>query len=234
MKNLFILTFILLGTSISGQSLLDKAKGVLSGNSSINQEDAGLGLKEALNLGVEEAVDQLSAEGGYLESIYKIELPDEAKSISKKLKVVPGFDDWEKKLILKMNEAAEIAVKEATPIFVGAIKEITFDDALQILKGEDDAATRYLERKSVEQLYEAFMPIIQKSLDAVNVRELWTSAVTAYNKIPFTKDTNPNLDDHVNKKALDGIFGLIETKEEGIRNNADQRTSKLLKKVFGS
>ena len=234
MKNIFILVLMILGASLSGQSIFDKAKGVLSGNSSINQEDAGLGLKEALNLGVEEAVNQLSAEGGYLESVYKIELPEEAKGISKKLKVVPGFDDWEKKLILKMNEAAELAVKEATPIFVGAIKEMTFDDALQILKGEDDAATRYLESKSLDQLYAAFMPIIQKSLDAVNAREVWTSAVTAYNKIPFTKNTNPNLDDHVNKKALVGIFGLIETKEEGIRNNVDQRTTKILKKVFGS
>lgn len=230
----FRILIVLLSLSIgaNSQNIFDKAKSALK-KSGISQEDAGMGLKEALNIGVDEAVTQLSQENGYLNSIYKIELPQEAQGISKKLKVVPGFETWEKDLILKMNEAAELAVKEATPIFVGAIKEMTFKDALEILKGEDDAATQYLHQKSNKKLYDAFLPIIQKSLDAVNIRDLWSSAITAYNKIPFTKDTNPNLDDHVNNKALDGIFGLIETKEKGIRNNADQRTSKLLQDVFG-
>jgi hypothetical protein len=233
MKYFLISIFLSLTIGVHSQSIFDKAKSALKKGSSITQEDAGFGLKEALNIGVEEAVDQLSQEKGYLNSIYKIELPEEAQSISKKLKVVPGFENWEKDLILKMNEAAELAVKEATPIFVGAIKEMTFEDALDILKGEDNAATQYLHKKSNDKLYAAFLPIIQKSLDAVNVRDLWKSAITAYNKIPFTKNTNPDLDDHVNNQALNGMFGLIETKEKGIRNNADQRTSKLLQKVFG-
>lgn len=232
MRFRLILLFFAVTIGLNGQSIFDKAKSALK-KSGISQEDAGLGLKEALNIGVDEAVKQLSQENGYLNSVYKIELPEEAQAISKKLKVVPGFENWEKDLILKMNEAAELAVKEATPIFVGAIKEMTFKDALEILKGEDDAATQYLHEKSNKKLYDAFLPIIQKSLDAVNVRDLWKSAITAYNNIPFTKDANPELDDHVNNKALDGIFGLIETKEKGIRNNADQRTSKLLKEVFG-
>lgn len=230
-----IVLLVALSTDVDAQGgIFGKAKKLLKGESPISQEDAGNGLKEALTLGVDEAVTQLSAKDGYLGSIYKIELPEEAQNISKKLKVVPGFDNWEKDLILKMNEAAEIAVKKATPIFTDAITSITFDDALNILGGEDDAATRYLESKSNDKLYAEFMPVIQAALDEVNVRELWKKAITAYNKIPFTKDTNPDLDDHVNQQALQGMFGLIEKKEEGIRGNVDQRSSELLKKVFGN
>lgn len=212
--------------------ILKKAKEVVSGESSLTQDEAGLGLKEALNIGVQSAVDQLSEEKGYLDSPYKILLPEEAQKVVSKLKVVPGFDNIERDLVLKMNEAAELSAKKATPIFVDAIKEITFEDALNILKGEDDAATRYLEQKSREKLYTAFLPVIQDALDEVGARVIWNKAVTAYNQIPFVSKTNPELDDHVNDKALDGLFGLIEVKEGGIRNNVDQRTSDLLKKVF--
>ncbi len=212
--------------------ILKKAKEVVSGESSLTQDEAGLGLKEALNVGVQSAVEQLSAQNGYLDSPYKILLPEEARQVVSKLKMVPGFDNIERDLVLKMNEAAELSAKKATPIFVDAIKAITFEDALNILKGEDDAATRYLEGNSRDPLYEAFLPVIQESLDEVGARSIWNKAVTAYNKIPFVSKTNPELDDHVNNKALNGLFGLIEVKESGIRNDVDQRTSDILKKVF--
>ena len=211
--------------------LLKKAKDKFVG-SDITTEEAGFGLKEALNLGIEEAVATLSADKGYLESPYKILLPEEAQGIIQKLTLVPGFEDFEKNLIEKMNKAAEIAAKKATPIFVDAVTALTFEDAMNILMGENDAATRYLEDQTHDQLYSAFLPVIQSSLDEVNAREYWRKGVTAYNKIPLVKKTNPELDDHVNSKALDGLFSLIEVKEEGIRTNVDQRTSDILKKVF--
>jgi len=139
----------------------------------------------------------------------------------------------EKELILKMNKAAELAARKASPIFVSAVKSITFDDAMKILKGEDDAATMYLEGKSKKDLYAAFMPVIVSALDEVNARTYWKTAVAAYNKIPFVKKVNPELDDHVNNKALDGMFGFIAVKEAGIRNDIDQRSTDLLRKVFG-
>ena len=230
---LAILTFF----NVSGYSqfgkVLNKAKEVVSGGS-LSQDEAGRGLKEALKLGVGEAVTQLSATNGYLESPYKILLPEEAHSVVSRLKNVPGFENIERDLVSKMNEAAEYAAKKATPIFTDAITTITFDDALKILSGKDDAATRYLENKSYQKLYAAFMPVIQEALDEVKARDLWRSAITAYNKIPLVRKTNPELDDHVNAKALTGLFGLIEHKEKGIRNNVDQRTSELLRQVFGS
>lgn len=210
--------------------LLDKAKSVVKGDDgSLNI--AG-GLKEALETGVNDAVATLAQENGYYSSPYKVLIPDDARKVVSTVSKVPGFTNIETDLISKMNEAAELAAKKAGPIFVNAIKQMSIKDATDILMGEQDAATRYLERTSRETLYAAFMPVIQAALDEVDARSLWKSAVGAYNKIPFQKKLNPELDDHVNDKALDGMFSIIEQKEEGIRGDKSLRTTDLLKDVF--
>lgn len=237
MKNLSLLSFVVLlavntSTAQFG-SILKKAENVLKGEPVISEDEVANGLKEALDEGIAKAVDKLSAEDGYLKSQYKIEIPSEAEKVISKVKIIPGFENVERDLIEKMNRAAESAAKKATPIFVNAVKQISFEDALNILSGEDDAATTYLKDKSYKKLYDAFMPVIVSALDEVNAREYWKKTVTAYNKLPFVTDVNPELDDHVNNKALVGMFALIAKKEEGIRNNVDQRNTDLLKKVFG-
>jgi hypothetical protein len=215
-------------------NILDKAKKVVKGENPLSKDEVADGLKQALDQGIEQAVDKLSAEDGYLKSKYKVEIPSEAEKVISKVKMVPGFENVERDLILKMNRAAESAAKKATPIFVDAVKAITFDDAMNILGGEKNAATMYLKDKSYQKLYDAFMPVIQSALDEVNAREYWRSVVSAYNNLPFVKNVNPELDDHVNSKALLGMFSLIAQKEEGIRSNVDQRNTELLRKVFGS
>ena len=231
---LIVLGFTLQADAQFGK-LLEKAKNndivkkVIGNDESL---DIAGGLKEALEKGVDEAVTSLSAEDGYHKSPYKILLPEEARAVVNKLKIIPGFQDVEEKLVMKMNAAAESAAKKATPIFVNAITSMSFDDARKILFGEDDAATRYLDNSSRSALYDAFLPAIQGALDEVNARTYWKSVVEKYNSLPFVKKVNPKLDDHVNNKALDGMFGLIEVKEEGIRKDVDQRTSPLLKDVF--
>ncbi len=210
-----------------------KVKEVTNGGTAgLSQEEVGRGLKEALNNGVGEAVSFLSAEDGYYKSAYKILLPPEAQKVTKKLRAVPGFNNVENELIEKMNRAAEIAAVKAKPIFVNAIKQLTFKDVMDILMGQDDAATNYLKSTTYKSLYQEFMPVIQSALDEVNAREYWRTAVTAYNKIPFVEKTNPELDDHVNKMALGGMFSLIEKKEAGIRNDVSLRNTDLLRKVF--
>lgn len=235
MKFLITLLITFLSISYSAAQLkgvLNKAKQTVMGGGELSQEEAGNGLKEALNIGVDEAVNFLSRQDSYFKSQYKIILPSEAQKVTSKLKMVPGFADVEQQLIEKMNRAAEDAASKAKPIFGNAIKKMTFRDALNILMGNPDAATRYLESTTYDQLYAEFLPVIQASLDKVNAIEYWRTAVTAYNKIPFIEKTNPELDDHVNKTALKGLFSLVEIKEQKIRTDVNLRSSDLLKKVF--
>ena len=199
---------------------------------SLSEDEVGAALKEALQKGAGDAAASLAAQDGYYKSVYKILLPEEAKQVVSKLKMVPGFENTEEQLIEKMNRAAEDAASKAGPIFLDAIRKMTIQDAMNLLMGEKDAATRYLERTTYDPLYQAFRPVIIEALDKVNAREYWRGAVTAYNKIPLVKKTNPELDDHVTRTALTGLFALIEQKEADIRANPAARSSELLKKVF--
>lgn len=233
-RSLILFSALLLTQFAQAQfgDVLKRAKDVVSSGGGLSQEEAGNGLKEALNAGIGEAVDFLSAKDGYFKSPYKILVPDEAQKVVSKLKAVPGFGNIEADLTERMNRAAEDAATKAKPIFVAAIKGMTFQDALNILMGNQDAATRYLEKTTFDKLYAEFKPVIQTSLDKVNAREYWKNAVTTYNKIPFVDKTNPELDDHVTRKALAGLFSLVEKKEKGIRSNVSLRNTELLRKVF--
>ena len=235
---LFILltAFFSLSTQAQGlKGLVKKAKSAVENHKdgiSLSQEDIGKGLKQALDIGVNDAVSFLSAEDGFYKSAYKVLLPKEAQGIMNKLKVVPGFKNVETKMIEKINRAAEDAASSAKPIFVKAIKGMSFDDALNILKGDKDAATRFLEKSTYDDLYSAFMPEIMNSMEKVEATSYWNSVVTKYNKLPFTKKVNPDLADHVTTQALVGMFSLVEKKEEDIRGDKSLRTNDLLKKVF--
>ena len=236
-KMLFLFAGCLFISSLSAQAWKDKLNQVQNKiqektSSGLSQEEVGKGLKEALNAGVGEAVDFLSVEDGYYASAYKILLPEEAKKATQKLKAVPGFSKVEQDLTLRINRAAESAATKAKPIFIDAIKQMTFKDAMNLLMGEKDAATRYLENTTYQKLYQEFRPIIVEALDEVNARSLWKDAANTYNKLPFTEDVNPELDDYVAKKALAGLFGLVEVKELDIRENTASRTTDLLRKVF--
>ncbi len=237
-KETVLLFAILFGLTLNTQAqfdkLLKKAEKVEEAitGSGLTEAEIGNGLKEALNEGVKKAVNELNVKDGYLLSPYKILVPEEAQNVVKKLSSIPGFENVERDLIEKMNRAAELAAEKAKPIFVSAIKQMTFRDAMDILMGNQDAATRYLEGTTSGDIYKEFLPVIRQSLDEVNAREYWRNAVNTYNKIPFVTKTNPELDDHVTDKALVGLFSLVEKKEVDIRENTSSRTSDLLRKVF--
>lgn len=217
----------------SNSQIKDLLKSALKNPTEISKEEAGKGLKAALEKGISEGVDQLSAVDGYYKSeLYKILLPEESRPIIEKLRMVPGFSDFEKKAIEKINHAAEDAAKKAKPIFVNAIKGMTFQDAMDILLGDDDAATTYLHSSTYQPLYNEFKPVIVNALEENGTLDYWASGVNAYNKIPFVKKQNPELDDYVTEKALYALFDMIEREEKQIRTNAASRTSDLLKRVF--
>lgn len=211
--------------------VLQEVQGTLMNNEPTAAEVA-LGLKEALTIGISKGSDALSKENGYYQSIYKILLPEEARKVTEKLKIIPGFSNVEEELVRRLNRAAEDAAVKAKPIFVSAIKGLTFEDAMQILLGPKDAATQYLHGKTYQGLYDAFQPEILNSLDKFNAIEYWEKAITAYNKIPLVEKVNPRLDDYVANEALEGLFGMVEKEELAIRSDPAKRVSDLLKKVF--
>lgn len=198
----------------------------------VSNADVANGLKEALRLGVFNGVDKLSVKGGFTNSAYKILLPEEARKITDKLKVIPGFTKVEDIMLEKLNAGAEDAATKAKPIFLNAITKMTFQDAMGILMGEKNAATEYLKRTTTTELYNEFNPVILASLDKYDARKYWSDAVNTYNKIPFVQKTNPDLGDYVTNQALKGLFSMVEEKERGIRGDKAQRTSDLLQKVF--
>jgi len=224
--------FLLVVLQFTACKELQNVAGSMLESGVLSNEQIGAGLKEALNVGISKGVQSLSAKDGYMKSAYKILLPEEVQKVTKKLKNVPGFSQVEGKMLTLLNRAAEDAATSAKPIFVNAIKQMSFSDATNILMGADDAATSFLNRTTNQQLYKAFNPKIVKSLDKVNATKYWKDAVSAYNKIPFVQKLNPSLDDYVTTQALKGLFGMVEKKEKGIRTNISERSSDLLKKVF--
>lgn len=202
------------------------------GSGLLTDGEVGTGLKEALNIGISKGADALSATDGYFKSPYKILLPPEARKVANKLQNVPGFKNFEETILEKINRGAEDAAKKAKPIFVDAIRQMTFQDAMNILMGSKDAATQYLQRTTSDKLYQEFNPVIIESLDKFEARTYWTKAVNTYNKLPLVEKANPDLGDYVTKEALNGLFGMVAKEELNIRTNLGARTSDLLKRVF--
>ena len=161
----------------------------------------------------------------------KILLPEELQKVDKTLRSM-GMGNLADEGLLVLNRAAEDAVKEATPIFVNAITSMSFNDAKNILMGDDRSATNYLEKTTSSQLYGKFSPVVKNSLDKVGADKVWAAIIEKYNALPLTKDVNPNLTDYVTSKAMDGVFTMIAVEEKEIRTDFSSRTSDLLKKVF--
>lgn len=198
----------------------------------LSQEQIANGLKQALDKGIDEQVTKLTQTNGfYKNELVKILLPEELQKVEKGLRDI-GLGSLADEGIKALNRAAEDATKEATPIFVNAVKEMTFTDAKNILLGDDRAATSYLEQKTSQELYNKFNPVIKNSFDKVGADQIWSNIITKYNNIPFTQNVNPDLTDYVTQEALDGVYTMIAVEEQEIRNNLTSRTTDLLKRVF--
>lgn len=198
----------------------------------LTQDQIGSGLKEALNNGITKQVSKLTATDGFFKNeAVKILLPDELQKVDKTLRDI-GLSSLADEGLKVINRAAEDAVKEATPIFVDAVKGMTFNDAKNILLGDDNSATNYLQNTTSTALYSKFNPVIQNSFAKVGADQVWNNIITKYNSIPLVKKVNPDLTDYTTNKAMEGVFKMIAVEEKDIRNNLSSRTSDLLKKVF--
>lgn len=194
--------------------------------------DIAGGLKEALNKGISTQVSKLTfTDGFYNNQLVRILIPEELKVVEQGLRNV-GLGSLADKGIKMLNTAASDAVKEATPIFVNAVTSMTFSDARSILMGGQESATQYLIRSTSSSLYGKFFPVVKNSFSKVGADAVWKEIITKYNSLPFVNKVNPDLNDYVTKKAMDGVFKMIAIEERNIRTNINARTSNLLKQVF--
>ena len=228
--------------------LTQVAQTVASQNLPLTNADIVNGLKEALLVGTDSSVTHLSVVDGYLKDLtIKILLPPEAKTITDNLSKLPGGSKLVNDVIIRINRAAEDAAKGAKPIFVNSVREMTFADALQILKGPNNAATLYFEQKTSQQLGELYRPKIRESLNknlvaGISTQQSWNELTKNWNQIAGSaigkmtgmKVVDVKLEDYILQQALKGMFLKIAEREKDIRTNANARVTTLLKRVFGS
>jgi hypothetical protein len=237
---LFAAGLFLFGSQLNAQGIKgvlkqaeEKVNTVSGQNNPLSEEEVGRGLKEALTIGIEKGVDRVSKPDGFFRDMaIKILMPDEAQQVEQKLRNM-GQGKLVDDAIESMNRAAEDAANGAKDIFVTAIKQMTITDAMNILKGEKDAATQYLNRTTRQSLFDKFKPVIKNSLDKVGATKHWATLFNTYNKLPMVSKVNPDLEEFVTNKAIDGLFVQIAKEEREIRDNPGARVSDLLKRVFG-
>ena len=223
---------LVVAIQFAGCAELQKVVNNLPNGGALSQEQIGNGLRQALDNGIKNQVSKLTSKDGfYRNQLVKIMLPEELQAVDKGLRKI-GLGNLADEGIKVLNRAAEDAVKTATPIFVNAVKEITFNDAKNILLGDQNAATSYLQRKTNTALYNSFSPVIKNSFSKVGADKVWNNLISKYNSLPFVKKVNPDLTQYVTNQALKGVFTMIEVEEKGIREKVGLRNTALLKQVF--
>jgi len=204
-------------------------------NGGITEAEAAQGIREALGQGTVKGINFLNKTDGFFgNEAYKLLLPPDAQKIENTLRTI-GMGNMVDKAILQINRSAEDAVGYAKPIFVDAIKEMTIMEAINIIRGPNNAATNYFKQKTNDKLIVAFTPSVKNSLDKLNATKYYSDVVSAYNRLPTTfNKINPDLPSYVVGKAVDALFDQIAKEEANIRENPVARTTEILKKVFGN
>lgn len=230
------LTFLALIAMPAHAGLLDEIKkgiGSIAPKSGPGEGDIVAGLKEALTVGTGNAVSLVSVTDGYFANqAIRILMPEKVQKVADVLAKV-GYQKEVDEFLVSMNRAAERAAPQAKSIFVGAIKDMSIEDAKGILSGGDTAATDFFKGKTSGKLYESFRPIISSSMDEVGATRRYKEMMGRYTALPFTKAESVDLDHHVTNKALDGLFHMVGQEEKQIRTDPSARVTDLLKTVFG-
>jgi hypothetical protein len=237
MKKITIIAFstlVLFGCAEMTAVLEDYSGSTGSGPAPLTNTEVINGLREALTVGTNNSTALTSKlDGFYKNPEIFIPFPAEAIKVKEKVEAL-GMKKQVDEFVMTLNRAAETASKEAAPIFVNAIKGMSISDGFAILRGEDNAATQYLRDKTSAQLKIKFNPIVKDAISKVNVTKYWNPIITTYNKVPFIEKQNPDLEDYITTKAMEGLFLMIEKEEKKIRKDPLARVTDILKRVFGS
>ncbi|MCP3900530.1 MAG: DUF4197 domain-containing protein [Desulfobacteraceae bacterium] len=219
--------------TITGENLLNETLNILQSSQGPSIGEIGAAFKQALNIGSENVVGQLSAKNGFNnDSAIHIPLPENLKKVKKNLSRI-GMSRIVDNLELKLNRAAELATSKAKKLFWQAITEMTFNDVMEIYKGPEDSATKYFKKKMSHSLSNEMRPIVKNSLSKVGAIRAFDNVMDKYKSLPFVPDIKTDLTNHVVNKGMDGIFHYIAKEEAAIRKDPVRQTTALLKKVFG-
>jgi hypothetical protein len=254
MRKLFFLLFVVAAANTQAQFSIEKigrqvgdqlksrgsstttttTKTTTSKGTSFTENEAGQAIKQALLNGITTGVTKASATDGFFKNAFiKVLFPPEAKAMESTLRQI-GAGALVDNIVLTMNRAAEKAAPQAKDIFVNSITQLTITDAINIVSNQQqDAATKFLERTTTNQLVSAFKPSIKMALDKTLATKYWQQAMTQYNRIPFVAKVNTDLPDYVTRKGVSGLFYLIAQEEAKIRKDPAARTTDILQKVFG-
>ncbi len=242
----FLLALVI-ATTLSGCAELMQVVNNMELDAPLTESEIASGLKEALRVGTDSAAQHLAAKDGYFgDQMVKILLPPEADVIVKNAGKIPGGQKLVNDVVLSINRAAEDAAKEAGPVFFKAITEMTITDAMNILKGSDNAATEYFKSKTYQNLFNLYSPKIKKSTDkeliaGYSAGDTWSTLTSNYNKVAKSfvgqmadmKSVDVDLNDYLTQKALDGLFLKLADEEKKIRTDPIARVTDILKRVFG-
>lgn len=230
-RSLFTITLVFIAISCAGlEDLLEQNTGARP----LTHDEIISGLKQALEVSSQNAAEEASEEGGYLNNAdLFIRFPEEAAFVEKQLRDL-GFGRLVDDFVTSLNRSAELAAREAAPIFVNAVRNMTIRDGLEILQGESNAATLYLRRNTESGLIQAFTPVIRSKLNETAATRYWSDLIGTYNRIPLVRPVNPDLVAYATENAMDGLFLLVEREEAEIRRDPAKRVTDLLRRVFGS
>lgn len=229
------LSIILFGCTEMTSVLNEASKGLENGSSPVPLSNMEVikGLKEALSIGTNNSTSLTSKlDGFYKNPEIFIPFPPQAIKVKEKVEAL-GLKPQVDKFVMTLNRSAETAAKQAGPIFLNVIKSMSISDGFTILRGGENAATNFLKDKTSGQLRIKFKPVVKNAISKVEVTKHWNPVINTYNKIPFTEKQNPDLDDYITTKAMEGLFIMIEKEEKKIRKDPMARVTDILKRVFG-
>jgi hypothetical protein len=199
----------------------------------LSEGDANAGIRTALERGANSAVALLGRQDGFLGNpLVKIELPGYLKDAAKLLKAT-GQGAKLDELVTAMNRAAEAAVPAAKPLLVKAVKDMSVEDGLKILKGGDDSVTQFFAGKTREPLAQQFLPIVTKATEKVSLADKYNAVARKAGSFGLVKGDEANIQQYVTARALDGLYRMIGEEEKKIRQDPVGTGSAILKKVFG-
>lgn len=214
------------------QTRLGRTLGQLQGQGALSEADIANGLREALRVGITNGSNQASQRDGYLgNELIRVAFPPDARRVEERLRQI-GLGAEVDRFIVSLNRAAEDAAKASLPVFGAAITKMTIQDAVGILRGNDDAATQYLRRTSGQELYNTFYPIVDSTLNLNQTTRIYADLVNTYNRIPLVQRVNPNLKQYATEQAINGLFVLIAQEERKIRQDPAARVNDILRRVF--